>query len=148
MSNWTHISGIIRIDQLPIFNENIIFTEEKLTNLIKENSPYGSEGGLVFSTKKTQVIEHFGNNCMSASVVWGLISFAGDLRDRDIDDLPNIIKWLENIPKKLNNYCAYIRQGIVSIEIEQSSKVLEFIYNWNNKKEKWEKILKRDKYVF
>jgi len=130
MSKWTHIAGMIRIDHIPLGIEPL--EEREAEELISRGSPSGSEGGLTFNVKKTQVIRPMG-----FSAVWGSISFAGDLRDFHIEDFPEIIKWLEDIPRRLDRRQSMIRQGIVLIEPEYAK---EKILIFDLEEEKWKEV--------
>jgi len=130
MSKWTHIAGIIRIDHMPIGIEPL--EEREAEELISRGSPVGSEGGLIFNVQKTQIIRPTG-----FSAVWGSISFVGDLRDFHVEDFPEIKRWLEDIPRRLDRRQSMIRQAIVLIEPEYEK---ERIFIFDCEEEKWKEV--------
>jgi len=136
MSNWTHIAGVIRIDHFAYGVRPLLENEAK--DIISEGSPIGSEGGLTFIANRTQVIRPSGFD-----LVWGSVSFVGDLRDFSIEDLPKITKWLEEIPGRLEERQGCIRQGIVLVEIEETEE--ERIFIFDVEEEAWKEVEYNDK---
>ena len=117
MSNWTHVAGVIRIDDLRF--DNITPDFEKLIG--KEclfNSPHelwedadkhpqnflpmGSEG-----TLQKSVWINPDRSCMASYVV----TIFGDLRDYDSPDA--IISWFKDCCKNV-----WVRQAIITVETE------------------------------
>lgn len=119
MSRWTHVAGIIRIDQLPIKVRQL--SEEAVIAMFSENAPIGSEGGLTFYADKTQVIEPSG-----FSAVWGSIGIVGDLRD--FDDHTKVEEWIRSLPPKLRKHQALIRNAVINIDVEYGPCV---VVVWN-----------------
>jgi len=113
MSIWTHIAGIIRIDHIPIHRPQL--SEEEVRRLVQVYSPMGSEGGLDIAITKTQVLTRSGG-----PMDWGFISIAGDLRDFDTDNLPDIETWLKHISDTFYDQLPpiLIRQAIILVEVE------------------------------
>ena len=109
MSKWTHIAGVIRIDQLLIGIKQL--TLEDVVNILQVDAPSGSEGGLRITADKTQIIETSG-----FEAVWGSVTFVGDLRD--FEDTEKVENWLKQIPGKLKKHQAMIRQATISIDVE------------------------------
>lgn len=116
MSDWTHVAGIIRIDQVP---PDFRLSKDKAIQLISEGSPVGSEGGLKFTALKTQLVDEWGY-----SAWWGFVAFEGDLRDFWEDDIYKFEVWLGEIPKKLEKYKAMIRQAVILVEPEHTDSVV------------------------
>ena len=110
MSDWTHVAGVIRIDHLPLLN---VLLPKQVEEMVKNNAPIGSEGGLDFNIVKTQVWTKLGG-----PLVWGSITFVGDLRDFNIEDVEKVRTWLNGLLKKFDEQTIMIRQGIVLIELE------------------------------
>ena len=98
MSNWTHVAGIIRIDDLGRCLGTSYLNFERLINL-----PCGSEGAL-----KMQVWE----NPDKSSLAGYTVSVFGDLRDHDSAD--EIVEWFKEI-------CAIfvVRQAAITVQNEQ-----------------------------
>jgi len=119
VSRWTHIAGIIRIDQIPIRIPQL--SEEAVIAMFSENAPRGSEGGLTFHAVRTQVIEPAG-----FPAVWGSISITGDLRD--FDNYMKVEEWLQGLPPKLKEHQALIRNAVINIDVEYGPCV---VMVWN-----------------
>ncbi len=119
MAVWTHIGGIIRLDNLPmipydggaLMGKALQLTEEQAIEWLSANAPIGSEGGLTFYAKRTQTVEE-----NSTGLVWGSVSFAGDLRD--YDDTEEVKQWLINAAAMLLGKLTVIRNAAVTIEVE------------------------------
>ena len=119
MSNWTHVAGVVRIDDLRFDDETPDFDEMFGKELSYDSGDYddydkhpeqympcGSEGTLeksVWINPKT--------NCLAAYT----ISIFGDFRDHD--DTHSIVKWFSD---KLNEISEdyIIRQATITVENE------------------------------
>jgi len=110
MSRWTHVAGVIRVDHIAIPKQ---ISEETILEMVSRGSPSGSEGGFTFQAKRTQVVDEWG-----CSIVWGFVTFVSDLRDFHIEDIDKILEWLTQLPKRLKEQRALIRQAVVLIEPE------------------------------
>jgi len=122
VSIWTHIAGVIRVDQLLINTRQL--TEEEMIHLVALGAPVGSEDGLAFTASKTQSIDGAG-----FSLCWGHVSFGGDLRDYGFEDVKLLkTQWLEKIPNRLKVHSAAIRQAIVLVEPEDHDAIM-YVYN-------------------
>jgi hypothetical protein len=120
MSKWTHIAGIIRIDHIPIVT---VLTEAQVENIFNTQAPTGSEGPLLATATKTQIMTPHGG-----PLVWGYVTIYGDLRDfGDTDDIAKISKWLDDSVHTLQQEMAIIRQGIVGVEIE-NGHILVYVF--------------------
>lgn len=122
MSNWSHVAGIIRIDDIrfddktPDFDElvgkEMSYHEYSFTNDEDiDNSKYlpmGSEGSLKKSVWINPNISH-----MSAYTV----SIFGDLRDHD--STSEIIQWFKDKCKSISEDYM-IRQAVITVENEWS----------------------------
>ena len=131
MSKWTHIAGIIRIDDFSLNVESI--SERSIERLIAEGSPTGSEGGLDFKARKTQL-----NDPPCFEAVWGYISFGGDLRDFHIENLNEVREWLNTIVKRLQDHACIIRQGVIHIDPEYDPSII-IVYDWET--EEWKEFI-------
>lgn len=127
MSNWTHVAGVIRIDDLrfddktPDF-DTLIGKEMSYSELIfnsdmeineSEYLPMGSEGSL----KKSIWINPKLNDITAYTV-----SIFGDLRDHDTTS--EIIQWFKDKCKSISEDYM-IRQAVITVENEWSG--VEFL---------------------
>ena len=110
MSDWTHVAGVIRIDHLPLLD---VLSPQQVEKIVKDDAPIGSEGGLDFHIVKTQILTKLGG-----PLVWGSITFVGDLRDFNIEDVEKVKTWLDGLLQKFDEQAIMVRQGIVLIELE------------------------------
>jgi len=101
MSQWTHVSGCIRIDEILEYETHTIVN--KIQRRFR-NAPSGSEGPIHFSVVKTGV---------ENSLAWGLVYLWGDLRDFGDEDVPKILNWLQNACGGL-----MIRSCLVGVNVE------------------------------
>lgn len=121
MSNWSHVAGIIRIDDIrfddktPDFDvligksmsyQDLIEMEDDINE--SEYLPMGSEGSLQKSVWINPDISH-----MSAYTV----SIFGDLRDHD--STSEIIEWFKNKCKRISQDYM-IRQAVITANNEWS----------------------------
>lgn len=117
MSNWTHVAGIIRIDSMRIFDEDIDFDKvigreclwdddmkiwDEMEKHPKRFMPMESEGSL------RKVVW---DNPNKDSVAAYTVSIFGDLRDHDDSD--EIIKWFKKICKKF-----IVRSAVITVDNE------------------------------
>ena len=113
MSQWTHVSGLIRIDAIPSIDGTTINEVEKhfgKTCTYDDGSdawdactvPCGSEGSLRYKVERT------GN---SNELAWGTVSIWGDLRD--YDNFTAIYEWIKEACKTY-----MIRSCMVKIDVE------------------------------
>lgn len=120
MSNWTHVAGIIRIDDFRSDNETLDFDKiigkectfespnevwEDMERNPCDYLPMGSEGSL-----RKSVWINPNKDCLAAYT----ISIFGDLRDHD--DADGIIKWFR---EKCNNSGFIIRQAVITVGNER-----------------------------
>lgn len=115
MSTWTHVAGIIRIDDMKalltrdktsldkIFIANTWYRRNKNGNL-----PTGSEGSL-----DVEIIDRNedGTDYMRVVSIWG------DLRDYSNKNCQEIKNWWYDIPQRLGKACS-IRNAILEVEPE------------------------------
>lgn len=103
MSQWTHVAGCIRVDEICLEPSDHLATTTKLKQKFR-NPPSGSEGPIHYHVVRTGK-DH--------SLAWGLIYLWGDLRDFGDPEVPRIFKWL-------NKACSglIIRSCIVKIDVE------------------------------
>lgn len=109
MSIWTHVAGIIRIDDTRFGGSNV----KKIKELIEEDLPYGSEDSLKF-----EVYEPAEKRSIAAYVV----SIYGDLRD--FDSSSDVIDWFKGVCYKIEEMKSddiiSIRQAIITSRTEGS----------------------------
>lgn len=148
MSQWTHVSGTIRIDGIP--NCNSFHSSEEESNKQREldmaeikeilgkpidyhdiveagyedihtKVPMGSEGSLRYSILPAE--KEYTGMVLFTIVIWG------DLRD--YSSMKNITDWVltsvDKITEKLN---FYVRDGVLKIDTEYHEAVylIDFIY--------------------
>ena len=115
MSTWTHINGSIRIDGIPMLQQEIA-TKENVQKIIgntcsfeddeivwdKCTVPCGSEGSLQYEVVKAG----------DGLTLWTVCVF-GDLRD--YDDLEEVTGWFNKITKESG---LMIRSAILEIGVE------------------------------
>ena len=153
MSQWTHVAGIIRLDNLGIV---IIRSpgRDELEKILKESIveklgkpstydspptdeecilPLGSEGSIEYQISSSGH-EH--------EVTWGSLSFYGDLRDFGEEDYPGLKDWfketclkfspglrpIELTPKSIISRSFTIRGAVLLVEIGSGK---EFVLVWN-----------------
>lgn len=122
MSNWTHVAGVVRIDDLRLSDETPDFDKMFGKEVRYEDSldvwedadenpddylPMGREGSL-----RKSVWINPDNSSISAYTV----SIFGDLRDHD--DPQAIVDWFE---KKLKN--VWVRQAMITVSNECNGEV-------------------------
>lgn len=95
MSQWGQISGIIVIKGF--------FDLQK----INKNSPMGTEGGLTFNVTSNivndvKISHHVNQKNYISSEIETTISFAGILRDFEVEHIERIEKWLNGIADYFN----------------------------------------------
>lgn len=122
MSEWTHLTGCIRIDTMPNIDDNIFISilKQKFGNtwsLKVVDSRYelctipkGSEGSVQYNILKTG---------SGSSLSWGLITIWGDLRD--YDDPEEIFKWIK---ESCNSLDFWIRSCCVEVNVNHSKQYL------------------------
>lgn len=107
MSIWTHVAGIIRIDDTRFGGSNV----KKIKELIEEGLPYGSEDSLKF-----EVYEPAEKRSIAAYVV----SIYGDLRD--FDSSSEVIDWFKGVCYKIEEMKSddiiFIRQATITSRTE------------------------------
>lgn len=107
MSIWTHVAGIIRIDDTRFGGSNV----KKIKDLIEEGLPYGSEDSLKF-----EVYESVERPSIAAYVV----SIYGDLRD--FDSSSEVIDWFKGVCYKIEEMKSddiiFIRQATITSRTE------------------------------
>jgi hypothetical protein len=122
MSQWTHLAGLIRLDNIghvlirraPGFDLNKIAEEsikEAMGNICNWDSPMGdwnkctvpigSEGSLQYELRVAPTKE--GDNSLN----WGYISIWGDLRDYGLEDYPKLKEWFERSMRNLERKIEY-----------------------------------------
>ena len=115
MSNWTHVAGVVRVDDLrltdnapdfdKIFGKSFGYLEDIPSNPM----PFGSEGSLQ---------KHVWVNPDKEYAAAYTVSIFGDLRSHD--DPEEILEWFKTCLKDL-----IVRQAIITIDNEQNGTI-----NW------------------
>lgn len=134
MSQWTHLAGIIRIDNLTRLLAPRSTTAEDVIRLLLEDAPVGSEGGCLFHFHKWPVVDDYTKddhtNLYEGAVYWGDAIISADLRDvgRDDDEIRKITEWFKGLAKKFWDAKLLMRQAVLEIEVEYKySRVLHLI---------------------
>lgn len=141
MSQWTHITGTVRIDAFLLDHKlvksivkkcfgNTCHYNSKPNEWDKCNVPCGSEGSLQYDIIYSGY-QHKKGKIESSSVSWGTVQIWGDLRN--YDDHEEIYQWLCNIVKKLNKNHLDVRDMVIKINIEYQSDYIVTIQGENDK---------------
>lgn len=124
MSQWTHLAGIIRIDNLL---RRIAYnppTAEDVIKILLEDAPTGSEGGCLFHFVKWPEVDSYKEkdhtNLHEGGIYWGDALISADLRDVGDDDgeIEEIKQWFMGLAKKFLDGKLTIRQAVLEIEVE------------------------------
>ena len=115
MSNWSHVAGIIRIDDIRFFRENIPDFEEIIGKSVGfgepipdgEILPMGSEGSLNMSVWI---------NPDESEIASYVISIFGDLRDHDSPS--EIINWFKEKCNLINEVFIGVRNACITVNNE------------------------------
>jgi len=134
MSRWTHLAGIIRLDNLLRRIAPNAPTAEDVIRVLLEDAPVGSEGGCLFHFVKWPEVDDYDDkdhtNVYEASIYWGAAIISADLRDVGDDEaeIEDIKQWFTGLAKKLLDAKLIIRQAILEIEVEYKyNRVLQLI---------------------
>ena len=119
MSIWTHVAGIIRVDDIRFENpmpdfEHILGKQISYEELDRDENtslPCGSEGTLQYDIATNPDI---------SSLDSYTISIHGDLRD--YDDIDEIVKWFKDVISNV-----YARQAIIKIECEDGKSTIAYL---------------------
>lgn len=124
MSRWTHLAGIIRIDNIMRRITPGASTAEDVIRLLLEDAPVGSEGGCLFHFHKWPVVDDSTKddhtNLYEGAVYWGDAIISADLRDVGDDDeeMEDIKQWFTGLAKKFWDAKMLMRQAVLEIEVE------------------------------
>ena len=103
MSIWTHVAGIIRIDDTRFDGSNV----KRIKEIVEDSLPYGSEGSLKFEVCESP--EH-------SSIAAYVVSIFGDLRD--FDSSSDVIDWFKGVCYKIEELKSddiiFIRQATIT----------------------------------
>ncbi len=134
MSRWTHLAGIVRIDNLRMSHLQPLLNEEKVIQVFKKNMPRGSEGPPLFHAHQWPVKSMDDHDwdatdeLSEGAMYWGDFYVSADLRDKGDtdDDVLEIIDWFKKACLKLVqlNPGTMIRQAILQIEVEYKTTTL------------------------
>ena len=134
MSRWTHLAGIIRVDNLARLVTPNAPTAEDVIRILNEDPPVGSEGGCLFKFVEWPVAESFAEkdhtNVHSSGLYWGDAIISADLRDvGDVDDeIWKITQWFKDLAGKFWAAKLVMRQAMLEIEVEYKySRVLSLV---------------------
>ena len=134
MSRWTHLAGIIRIDNLLRRIAPGAPTGVDVMRILMKDSPMGSEGGCLAKFVEWPVADSFEEkdhtNVYSAGVYWGDVIISADLRDVGDDDgeIEDIKQWFTGLAKKFWDAKLIMRQAVLEIEVEYKyHRVLQLV---------------------
>ncbi len=140
MSRWTHLAGIIRIDNILRSMTPEAPTAEDVIRILLEDAPVGSEGGCLFHFHKWPIVDDYKEenhtNIYESVIYWGDAIISADLRDVGDDDeeIEAIKQWFTGLAKKLFEAKMTIRQAVLEIEVEYKyNRVLQLIDQEENK---------------
>ena len=109
MSQWTHVAGCIRIDDL----DSIMYGTSAMSRIAEAFKVYplpeGSEGPLQVRIIETR--EH------ESSLSWGLAYVWGDLRD--YDNAQEVFAWAEEVCEQLS-----VRQCAILVDVEFTARYI------------------------
>lgn len=107
MSIWTHVAGIIRIDDTRFDGSNV----KRIKEIVEDSLPYGSEDSLKFEVCESP--EH-------SSIAAYVVSIFGDLRD--FDSSSEVIDWFKGVCYKVEEMNSddiiLIRQATITSRTE------------------------------
>jgi len=124
MSQWTHLAGIIRLDNLlrrVAFNAP---AEDLVMKILLKDAPVGSEGGCSFYFHKWPEAKNYDEkdhtNIHEGSTYWADVIISADLRDvgDNEEDIEKITQWFMDLAQKLWKSKLLIRQAVLEIEVE------------------------------
>ena len=126
MSRWTHLAGIIRIDNLLRRMAPRAPTAEDVIRILLEDAPMGSEGGCLIHFIEWPEIDNDNykekdhTNVYGSGIYWGDAIISADLRDVGDDDeeLESIKKWFTGLATKFWDEKLVMRQAVLEIEVE------------------------------
>ncbi len=140
MSRWTHLAGIIRIDNIMRRIARSAPTAEDVIRILKEDAPMGSEGGCLLHFVEWPEVDSYEKkdhtNIHESGVYWGDAIISADLRDIGDDDeeIEGIKQWFTGLAKKFWDAKIIIRQAVLEIEVEYKyQRVLHLIDQVENK---------------
>ena len=107
MSQWTHVSGVIRLDGIDHNN-----FERNMDRAFNSDIPWGSEGSLNYKAIYTGDI-----GPGYASINIGLVTIWGDLRDKGIETSHEVLDWVQEALECLSN-TMFPRAVNILVEIE------------------------------
>lgn len=114
MSQWTHVAGCIRIDDL----ESIMYGTSAMSRIAEAFRVYplpeGSEGPIQVKIVETR--EH------ESALSWGLAYVWGDLRD--YDDAQEVFAWAKDVCAQLFENRSFVRQCAIVVDIEFGARYI------------------------
>ena len=125
MSVWTHVCGLIYIDDMNLDKNTATKFGRKLERVYKAEAPVGSEGKLTIKAVRGK---ECGWNSSEGilSYQWALSIFGGL---RDYTDVKYIKSWLDKVAGGVLK-AWFIRDGIVQIKCENGT---EFVWQYKSK---------------
>jgi hypothetical protein len=117
MSQWTHVAGCIRLDDLRLWKP-----DPDLPALVQAGLPNGSEGPLQFHVWVNPERNH-----ISAYT----ISLWGDLRDFGTEDVPGLVEWF----KRIASSTLGIRQAMLHVVVEYGPTII--LHHTENEVQPW-----------
>ncbi len=134
MSRWTHLAGIIRIDNLLRHVTPEAPTGMDVMRILLNYAPMGSEGGCLAKFVEWPVADSFEEkdhtNVYSAGTYWGDAIISADLRDVGDDDeeIEGIKRWFTGLAEKFWDAKLLMRQAVLEIDVEYKySRVLQLV---------------------
>jgi len=132
MSLWTHVTGVIRIDGIPKFNDK--YTTKELSSFIGKSWPFNDlidyyklcrESNLPYTNPLDNCTLPYGSEGSVDYIIheyntgmpWVVVTFWGDLRDYDSPE--EVIDWAKKLLDKLESFDYYVRQFCFTVSNEQ-----------------------------
>ena len=124
MSRWTHLGGIIRLDNMLRLLKNGAPTAKDVIKILLEDAPKGSEGGCNFHFVEWPTEDDYKKrdhtNVCSGAIYWGDAIISADLRDvgNEEKEIEAIKQWFTGLAKKFKDGHLMMRQAVLEIEVE------------------------------
>lgn len=134
MSQWTHLAGIIRLDNLLRRMAYNPPTAEDVIRILLEDAPVGSEGGCQFHVIEWPEVDSYKEkdhtNVHEGGVYWGDAIISADLRDvgDDSGEVEYLRVWFTGLAKKFWDAKLVMRQAVLEIDVEYKyNRVLQLV---------------------
>lgn len=135
MSQWTHVSGILRLNELSflrVSNQDREYKGREFQRIFEDGCPEGSEGSLRID------VQYTGDCGVGYTTLhWGNLVLSGDLRDYGLGEAEEIPEWLDRSTGRLASLGTAVRSGYVGVEVEFNDTI---VYRFNQDTGGWEEF--------